>query len=78
MSKRQTQREYETLRTDLGQEEKKAYWKRRRCGRIPQCSGAFRLMQRPRTKQRSMAAAELQGWRCEEDEEEETKGKERK
>ena len=78
MSKRRTQREYETLRTDLGQEEKKAYWKRRRCGRILQGSGAFRLMQQPKMKQRSTMAAELQGWRCEEDEEEETKGKEKK
>jgi len=32
-------------------------------------------MQRPKTVQRSMAAAELRGWRCEEDEEKETKGR---
>ena len=30
---------------------------------------ALRLMQRPRMRQRSTAAAELRGWRCEEDEE---------
>ena len=32
-------------------------------------------MQRPKTVQRSTAAAELQGWRREEDEEKETKGR---
>ena len=32
-------------------------------------------MQRPKTVQRSMAAAELRGWRREEDEEKETKGR---
>ena len=75
---RQTQHEHGTLRIDLGQEEEKAYWERRRCGTIPQCSGALRLMQRPKTKQRSTVAAELQGWRREEDEEEEMRGKERR
>ena len=72
---RRTHHEHGTLRTDLGQEEEKAYRERRRCGKMPQCSGTFRLMQRPKTKQRSTAVAELQGWRREEDEEEGTKGK---
>ena len=62
MNRRGTRQEHETLRIDLCQEEKKAYWKRRRRGRIPQCSGAFRLMQRPKTMQRSKVAVELRGW----------------
>ena len=42
--------------------------------RYVQESGAFRLVQRPKTVQRSTAAAELRGWQREEDEEKETKG----
>ena len=42
---------------------------------MPHCSGTFRLMQRPKTVQRSTAAAELRGWRREEDDEKEMKGR---
>ena len=48
---------------------------RRRCGKTPQHSGTFRLMQRPETRQRSMVVAVLQSRRREEEEEEGTKGK---
>ena len=44
---------------------------------MPRCSGAFRLMQRPRLVQKLTAAAELRGWRREEGEEERHEGEKR-
>ena len=65
-------------RTDLGREEQRTYQSWGRCGRSPQFSGEFRLMQRPRLVLKMTAAAELWSWQHKEDEEERARRGERK